>query len=185
MVTLKEAMKDEKKEEIINARLKNVFRDGQSGEKNELERPAIRWWIRNHILGWEKPVTYHCSDCTKMRKKGIMDICLEESDLPERIYKEVRRDYLCCEKIEFRTNEIRPSPHDVVSGARDGDHFTVILIGDVNKPMMNAIHFARLLGDETVVVHMGINSSDKGRIEERWRDLGVDVPLVVKPRFDP
>ena len=55
----------------------------------------------------------------------------------------------------------------------------MILIGDVNKPVMNTILFARLLGGETVVVHMEINSSDKGRIEERWKDLGVDVHLVV------
>jgi hypothetical protein len=115
MVTLSKEVKDVEKEEIINARLKNVFRDDQSGEENELERPAIRQWIRNHILGWESPVTYHCSDCTKMRKKGIMDICLDGSDLPERIYKEVRRHYTCCDKIQLRTNEIRPSPQGVFS----------------------------------------------------------------------
>jgi hypothetical protein len=43
-----------------------------------------------------------------------------------------------------------PSRHEVVFGGWDRDHFTVILCGDVNKPVMNTVRYGRLLSGETV-----------------------------------
>ena len=77
-----------------------------------------------------------------------------------------------------------PSSHEVVFSARDREHFVLILVEDLNKPVMNAIRYARLLSGETVAIHVQINPSDRERIEERWKDRGIDVPLVVLDSAD-
>jgi len=77
-----------------------------------------------------------------------------------------------------------PLPHEVAFDESDRDHFVVILVGDLTKPVLNAISYARLLAGETLAIHIRINPSDKRRIEDRWKNLGIDVPLVVLDSAD-
>lgn len=72
----------------------------------------------------------------------------------------------------------RQSTNDVVVNSMYRDHFVVILVGNLNKPVMNAIRHARLLAGETVAVHIQINLLDEERIEDQWKGLGMDIALV-------
>jgi len=71
------------------------------------------------------------------------------------------------------------SPHDAAQGSIYSDNFVLIFVEDLNKPVMNAIRYASLLAGEIVAIHIQINLEDKERIGDRWKKLGVEIPLVV------
>jgi hypothetical protein len=74
--------------------------------------------------------------------------------------------------------EISVVPRSLLA-ARDRDHFAVILVENLNKLVMNAIRYSRLLAGKPVAIHIQINLSAKEKIEDWWKNLGIDVPRVV------
>jgi hypothetical protein len=60
-----------------------------------------------------------------------------------------------------------------------GNHFVTIFVAEVNKPSMNALQYARLLGGRVVAVHILLDSRGKDLIEEQWKLLNVDIPLLI------
>jgi len=43
-----------------------------------------------------------CENCTKMKRMGIIFICMEKSKPEHHIYEEVKPEYKCCKSIEFK-----------------------------------------------------------------------------------
>jgi hypothetical protein len=68
---------------------------------------------------------------------------------------------------------------DMAFDARDGCHFVVIPVEDVDKMSMNAIRYARILSGEIVGIHILLNPSDRDGIEYRWKLQNADIPLMI------
>lgn len=60
-----------------------------------------------------------------------------------------------------------------------GNHFIAIPVAEVNRPVMNALRYARLLGGRTVAVHILLNSSKRDGLENQWKLHNIDIPLLV------
>jgi len=61
----------------------------------------------------------------------------------------------------------------------EGNHFVIIPFAEVNKPLMNALHYARQLSGHAVGVHILLGSSGKNAIEDQWKKLNIDIPFLV------
>lgn len=59
------------------------------------------------------------------------------------------------------------------------DHFVMILVEELNKPLMNAIRYAGFLAGETVAVHIQINLSNGDSMEDNWKSLSTQIRLVM------
>ncbi len=69
---------------------------------------------------------------------------------------------------------------DKLDFAREsGNHIVVIPVSEVNMPVMNALHYARLLGGRSFAVHILIGSPDRSGIEYQWELQNIDIPLMV------
>ncbi len=55
----------------------------------------------------------------------------------------------------------------------------LVLIGEANKPALNALGYARQLGGQTLAVHILIGPCGKDVIVTRWAKLNIDIPLLV------
>ncbi len=60
-----------------------------------------------------------------------------------------------------------------------GTHFVAIPCSEVNRPVMNALTYARLLGGQTVAVHVLLDSSRRDDIEGQWKMNNIDIPLMI------
>ncbi len=62
---------------------------------------------------------------------------------------------------------------------KDGNRFVVVPVAGVDKAVINAIRYAKLVPGNIVAVHILLNPSDKDRIESQWKMQNMDVPLIV------
>ena len=69
-------------------------------------------------------------------------------------------------------------PDNVRFDPTHGNHFIVIPVADVDKTVLNAIRYAKLLSGNIFAVHILINPSSKDRIEGKWK-THVDIPLII------
>lgn len=58
-------------------------------------------------------------------------------------------------------------------------HPTVVVVGQLHRGTIEALNYARSIGDEIVAVHVDIGSSDRAKLQERWQSLAADIPLVI------
>jgi hypothetical protein len=65
-----------------------------------------------------------------------------------------------------------------------GTHFIAIPVSEVNRPVMNALRYARLLGGRTVAIHILLNSSNRDGLENQWKMHNIDIPLLVLDSWD-
>ena len=72
-----------------------------------------------------------------------------------------------------------PLLDEMAIGAKGENRFVVIPVADVDKLSMNAISYAKLLGGEIVAVHILLNSSDRDKMEYRWKLQNIDIPLFI------
>lgn len=72
-----------------------------------------------------------------------------------------------------------PSLDEMALDAKNGNHFVVIPVADVDKLSMNAIRYAKLLSGEIVAIHILLNPSDRDKMEYRWKMQNIDIPLLI------
>ncbi len=59
------------------------------------------------------------------------------------------------------------------------NRFLVILVEELNMPVMNALDYAKLLGGRSVAVHNLFSFSDRKEIEDHWQHHHIDIPLMI------
>lgn len=60
-------------------------------------------------------------------------------------------------------------------------HTVLVLVGDVHRGVVRAVHYAKTLGPEATVraVFVETDPARTARVEEKWARWGLGVPLVV------
>jgi amino acid transporter len=58
-------------------------------------------------------------------------------------------------------------------------HPAVVVVGQLNRGTIEALDYARTIADEIVAVHVDINSIDREKLQEKWRQLESDIPLEI------
>ncbi len=58
-------------------------------------------------------------------------------------------------------------------------HPAVVIVGQLNRGTVEALDYARTIADEIVAVHIDIGSTDREKLQQRWRQLEADIPLEI------
>jgi amino acid transporter len=58
-------------------------------------------------------------------------------------------------------------------------HPAVVVVGQLNRGTVEALDYARTIADEIVAVHVDLNSGDREKLQEKWRNLESDIPLEI------
>lgn len=58
-------------------------------------------------------------------------------------------------------------------------HPAVVIVGQLNRGTVEALDYARTIADEIVAVHVDLNSIDREKLQEKWRNLESDIPLEI------
>lgn len=58
-------------------------------------------------------------------------------------------------------------------------HPAVVIVGQLNRGTVEALDYARSIADEIVAVHIDVGSTDREKLQQRWRQLEADIPLVI------
>ena len=62
---------------------------------------------------------------------------------------------------------------------KNGDHFVVIPVANVDKVSMNAIRYSKLFRGAIVAVHVLLNPSCRQEMESQWKLQNIDIPLLI------
>lgn len=64
--------------------------------------------------------------------------------------------------------------------AADVNHTIIVLVGSIHRGVLNALAYARALHPQHLVaVHVVTSEEEQERMQQRWRDFGLDVPLEI------
>ncbi|MBW4626274.1 MAG: APC family permease [Brasilonema octagenarum HA4186-MV1] len=66
----------------------------------------------------------------------------------------------------------RPKPEVVT-------HPAVVVVGQLNRGTVEALDYARTIADEIVAIHVDLGSTEGDKLQEEWRQLEADIPLVI------
>ncbi len=58
-------------------------------------------------------------------------------------------------------------------------HPAVVIVGQLNRGTVEALDYARSIADEIIAVHVDIGSTDREKLQQRWRQLEADIPLEI------
>lgn len=58
-------------------------------------------------------------------------------------------------------------------------HPAVVVVGQLNRGTVEALDYARTIADEIVGVHVDVGSTDRDKLQQKWRQLEADIPLVI------
>jgi amino acid transporter len=60
------------------------------------------------------------------------------------------------------------------------NHTVAVLVSDVHRGVLEALAYARSLNpNHLVAVHVSSDEEDQERIEQRWEEFGIDIPLEI------
>lgn len=66
----------------------------------------------------------------------------------------------------------RPRPEVVTRPA-------VVLVGQLHRGTVDALDYARTIADDIVAIHVDVVTTDCKKLQEQWRQLEGDIPLVI------
>jgi amino acid transporter len=58
-------------------------------------------------------------------------------------------------------------------------HPVIVLVGALHRGTMEALDYARAIGDEITAIHIDIGSTDREKLHRQWAELESDIPLVI------
>ncbi len=58
-------------------------------------------------------------------------------------------------------------------------HPVIVLVGALHRGTMEALDYARAIGDEITAIHIDIGSTDREKLQRQWAELESDIPLVI------
>lgn len=58
-------------------------------------------------------------------------------------------------------------------------HPAVVVVGHLNRGTVEALDYARTIADEIVAIHVDLGSIEGEKLQEQWRQLEADIPLVI------
>lgn len=70
-------------------------------------------------------------------------------------------------------------PYNTKFDPGSGNNIIVVPVGEVDKAVMNAVSYTKLLAGNIFAVHVLLNPSNRERIESLWKKHEPDIPLIV------
>lgn len=67
----------------------------------------------------------------------------------------------------------------ILFNPKDRNRFLVVPVAGVDKAVINALQYAKLIAGNIVAVHILLDPPDKDRIESQWKMQSIDVPLII------
>lgn len=58
-------------------------------------------------------------------------------------------------------------------------HPAIVVVGQLHRGTVEALDYARSIGDEVVAIHVDIGSTDREKLQKRWEELESDIALVI------
>jgi len=58
-------------------------------------------------------------------------------------------------------------------------HPAVVIVGQLNRGTVEALDYARSIAAEIIAVHVDIGSTNREKLQQRWRQLEADIPLEI------
>ncbi|SRR5579883_592432 len=94
------------------------------------------------------------------------------------IFLGIRRHYRYVAN-RLSIQEFAPRGHLPRPKGSTATHPAVVIIGQLNRGTVEALDYARSIGDEIVAVHVDTGFTNRERLQQRWQDLESDIPLVI------
>ncbi len=79
---------------------------------------------------------------------------------------------LTLQKVQPRSYPPRPK-------VTNATHPVIVLAGSLHRGTIEALDYARAIGDDVTAVHIDIGSTDREKLQRQWADLEADIPLVI------
>jgi amino acid transporter len=73
------------------------------------------------------------------------------------------------------------APHSYIPRPKTdvATHPAVVIVGQLNRGTVEALDYARSIADEIVAIHVDVGSTNREKLQQRWRQLEADIPLVI------
>jgi amino acid transporter len=94
------------------------------------------------------------------------------------LFLAIRRHYqsvaeqLTLQKIQPRSYLPRPK-------VACASHPVIVLVGALHRGTMEALDYARAIGDDITAIHIDVGSTDRDKLQRHWAELEADIPLVI------
>jgi hypothetical protein len=75
--------------------------------------------------------------------------------------------------------DIAPRSYIPRPKAAEAYHPAVVIVGQLNRGTVEALDYARSIADEIVAVSVDIGTTDREKLQQRWRQFEADIPLVI------
>jgi len=94
------------------------------------------------------------------------------------LFLAIRRHYQSVsEQLTLQT--IQPRSYLPRPKVACASHPVIVLVGALHRGTMEALDYARAIGDEITAIHIDIGSTDREKLQRQWNELEADIPLVI------
>lgn len=77
---------------------------------------------------------------------------------------------------QLKVNDFMAHYHKSVS---QDTNLCVVLVGGINRSVLKALNYANLITSNVVALHISTDEEQSERLQKRWVETGIDVPLEV------
>ena len=58
-------------------------------------------------------------------------------------------------------------------------HPAIVIVGQLNRGTVEALDYARSIGDEVVAIHVDTGLTNRAQLQQKWQQFEADIPLVI------
>ena len=58
-------------------------------------------------------------------------------------------------------------------------HPAIVIVGQLNRGTVEALDYARSIGDEVVAIHVDTGLTNREKLQQKWQQFESDIPLVI------
>lgn len=77
---------------------------------------------------------------------------------------------------QLKVNDFMSHYHKSIS---KDTNLCIVLVGGINRSVLKALNYANLITSNVVALHISTDEKQSERLEKRWKETGIDVPLEV------
>ncbi|MFE1747972.1 APC family permease [Coleofasciculus sp. H7-2] len=148
----------------------------------------VRRWYQERTSGWQASAAMNglgaiatlvvLGVIVSTKFKGGAWLVVVAIPLVVGIFLAIHRHY---EYVAQRLSIQGIAPRSYIPRLRtqEGTHPAVVVVGQLNRGTLEAIDYARSIADEIVAIHVDIGSTDREKLQQRWQQLGADIPLII------
>ncbi len=94
------------------------------------------------------------------------------------LFLAIRRHYQSVAE-QLTLQEIQPRCYLSRPKVACATHPVIVLVGALHRGTIEALDYARAIGDDITAIHIDIGSTDREKLQRQWTELEADIPLVI------